>query len=146
MEYWIGGRMLKENLDVYLPLVDDDAIDAIIKRPDGTFASVQIKARSKDVGFGAAALFAGIPHVQVREDYWFVFYSERIDATWIMTSKEFFENATRLKHGANAGKFTIWFNGRRQDPQTGESKEYCLPRWQKYLAMNFDRIARVKSD
>ena len=28
MEYWIIGRMLKEGLDLYLPLVDDDAIDA----------------------------------------------------------------------------------------------------------------------
>ena len=28
MEHWIVGRMLKEGLDIYLPLVDDDAIDA----------------------------------------------------------------------------------------------------------------------
>ena len=30
IEYWIIGRMLKEGLDVYVPLVDDDAIDAVI--------------------------------------------------------------------------------------------------------------------
>lgn len=32
MEHWIVGRMLKEGLDVYLPLVDDDAIDAVIRK------------------------------------------------------------------------------------------------------------------
>ena len=29
IEYWIIGRMLKEGLDIYVPLVDDDAIDAV---------------------------------------------------------------------------------------------------------------------
>ena len=34
IEYWIVGQMLKEGLDVYLPLVDDNAVDAVVKRPD----------------------------------------------------------------------------------------------------------------
>ena len=75
IEYWIVGRMLKEGMDVYLPLVDDHAVDAIVKRPDGTVAEIQIKARSRDVIEGDAALFAAIPHPEEREDYWFVFYS-----------------------------------------------------------------------
>ena len=37
IEYYIVGLMLKEGLDVYLPLVDDDAIDAVVKRPEGSF-------------------------------------------------------------------------------------------------------------
>ena len=49
IEYWIIGRMLKEGLDVYVPLVDDDAIDAVVRRKDGSFIMVQIKARSKTV-------------------------------------------------------------------------------------------------
>ena len=31
IEYYIVGLMLKDGLDVYLPLVDDDAIDAVVK-------------------------------------------------------------------------------------------------------------------
>jgi hypothetical protein len=62
IEYWVIGLMLKEGLEVYVPLVDDDAIDAVIRRPDGSFITVQIKARSKDVVDGDAALFAAIPH------------------------------------------------------------------------------------
>jgi len=49
MEYWIIGRMLKKGLDVYVPLVDDHAVDAIVKRRDGSTALIQIKARSKEV-------------------------------------------------------------------------------------------------
>ena len=56
IEYWIIGLMLKQGLDVYLPLVDDDAIDAVIKRPDGNFVQVQIKARSSTVKLGDCAL------------------------------------------------------------------------------------------
>jgi len=49
--------------------------------------ALQIKARSKDVIEGDAALFAAIPH-EIRENYRWVFYSERMDMTWIMTSWE----------------------------------------------------------
>lgn len=54
--------MLKEGLDICLPLVDDDAVDVLIRRPDGSVALVQIKARSQDVVPGDAALFAPIDH------------------------------------------------------------------------------------
>ena len=86
IEYYIIGLMLKQGLDVYLPLVDDDAIDAVVKRPDGSFVEVQIKARSNNVKFGSAALFAALTH-EYRPNYWFVFYSERLDKILIMSSK-----------------------------------------------------------
>ena len=79
IEYWIIGRMLKEGMDVYVPLVDDHAVDAIVKRRYGTIAQVQIKARSNDCLENDAALFAAIPHPEERKDYWFIFYSERMD-------------------------------------------------------------------
>ena len=42
MEYKIIAEMLLEDLDIYMPLVDDDAIDAVVKKPDGNFVEVQI--------------------------------------------------------------------------------------------------------
>jgi hypothetical protein len=140
IEYWIIGRMLKEGIDVYVPLVDDHAVDAIIKRHDGSTALIQIKARSKNVVAGDAALFAAIPHDEVRESYWFVFYSERMDATWIMTSAEFDREAVANKKGKNVGLRSIWFNGKRQDGKGGYT-EHCKPQWKKYLATDFSRIA-----
>jgi hypothetical protein len=135
IEYWIIGNMLKEGLDVYIPIVDDDAIDAVIRKKDGKFITVQIKARSKDVIFGDAALFAAIPH-ELRDNYWFIFYSERMDKMWILTSEEFIQESVKNKTGKNKGKRSIWFNGKN----TKDKIEYCKPQFEKYLVINFDRL------
>ena len=139
IEYWVIGLMLKNGLDVYLPLVDDDAIDAIIKKPDGNFVEVQIKARSKTVKTGDAALFAAITH-EPRKNYWFVFYSERLDIIWIMSSQEFIKEAVQNKTGINIGKRSIWFNGTRTNKTTNDNVEYCKERYEKYICKNFSRL------
>jgi hypothetical protein len=74
MEYKLVGDMLMEGLDCYLPLVDDHGVDCVIKKADGTFIEVQIKARSKTVTAGDAALFAAIEH-QHQDNFYFVFFS-----------------------------------------------------------------------
>ena len=141
MEYYVVGLMLKEGLDVYLPLVDDDAIDAVVKRPDGRFVEVQIKARSKTVTFGDAALFAALTH-EPRKNYWFVFYSERIDTIWIMSSNEFIFESNQNKNGKNVGKRSIWFNGKNSKNAT----EHVKPQFEKYVAKNFRRILEADPD
>lgn len=110
MEYYVLGLMLKEGLDIYVPLVDDFGIDAVLRKSDGTFIELQIKARSEDVLFGDAALFAAITH-EVRQNYFFVFYSSRLDKHWILSSEEFCLESNLNKTGKNAGKRSIWFNG-----------------------------------
>src|SRR4051812_25128317 len=136
IEYWIIGNMLKERLDVYVPLVDDNAIDAVIRKPDGSFVEVQIKARGRDVNFGDAALFSAITH-ELRNNYWFVFYSERLDTMWIMMSEEFIAESFQNKMGKNKGLRSIWFNGRRKNKATGISEEHIYPRFQRYVASDF---------
>lgn len=144
IEFWIIGLMLKEGLDVYVPLVDDHAVDAIVKRSDGSIAQIQIKARSNTVKQGDAALFAAIPH-ELREDYWFVFYSERLDKIWIMTSREFISAAVQNKTGKNVGLRSLWFNGTRTDRKSGLKTEYAKERYLKYEAQDFSRIATVQN-
>lgn len=139
MEYWIVGLMLKEGMDAYMPLVDDNAIDVVIRRNDGSFIEVQIKARSQDVIMGDAALFAAIDH-KPRENYFFVFYAERLDAFWIMSSEEFIKEASQNKNGKNAGKRSIWFNGKRKDKVTGKYTEHCYERFDKYKVEDFSRL------
>lgn len=141
IEYYIIGLMLKQGLDVYMPLVDDDAIDAVVKRPDGSFVEVQIKARSKDVVFGDAALFAALRH-EHRLLYWFVFYAERMNKMWILSSKEFIQESNQNKTGKNAGLRSLWFNGKN----TKENSEHVKPQFEKYLAENFDRILNDNPD
>ena len=108
MEYNIVGQMLMEGLDCYLPLVDDHGVDCVIKKPDGTFIEIQIKARSNEVADGDAALFAAITHT-LTPNFYFVFYSERLNSMWIMSSEEFLNECVTNKNGKNAGKHSIWY-------------------------------------
>ena len=55
MEFSILAEILAEGLDIYTPLVDDNGIDAVIRKEDGSFIEIQIKARS-----GNEKLFAAI--------------------------------------------------------------------------------------
>ena len=138
MEYSIIGRMLMEGLDCYVPLVDDHGVDCVIKKKDGTFIEVQIKARSSEVAEGDAAFFSAITH-ELRENFYFVFYSERLNLTWILSSEEFLKECVTNKTGKNAGKRSIWFNGKKTE-RNGTKKEYCKPKFEKYICNDFSRF------
>ena len=133
MEYKLVGDMLMEGLDVYLPLVDDHGVDCVIKKGDGSFVEVQIKARSSDVVDGDAALFAGITH-DPTENFYFVFYSERMKMMWILSSEEFLRECVTNAKGKNKGKHTLWLNGKNR------SGEYCKKQYEKYLCKDFSRF------
>ena len=101
---------------------------------NGSVALVQIKARSRDVVTGDAALFSAIDHPRERPDYWFVFYSERMEVMWIMTSAEFIESSWQNKSGKSVGTRTISLNGYRRDKATGQYSEHIKPKFEKYVA------------
>lgn len=125
IEYWIVGLLLKDGFDVFVPLVDDDGIDAIIRHENGRKADLQIKARSKDVSFGDAALFGPLPHGGVRDGYFFLFYAERMESMWLMSSADFIEQSVSNKTGKHIGKRSIWLNGRSRKSMT----EHCRPQF-----------------
>ena len=139
MEYWIISLMLKEGLDIYVPFVDDDAIDLIIKKPDGTFIEIQISARSKTIAMGHAANFSMISHKK-RKNYFFVFYSERLNMFWIMSSVEFLKHSKQNKTGKYIGKRAISFNSKKKDKKTGKYTESLYPHLNKYIATDFSRF------
>lgn len=139
MEYNLVGKMLMEGLDVYLPLVDDHGVDCVIKKEDGTFIEVQIKARSNEVAEGDAALFAAITH-ELTPNFYFVFYSERLNSMWIMSSEELLSECVTNKNGKNKGKRSILFNGKRTDKASGSKVEYCKKQFEKYLCSDFSRF------
>ena len=139
MEYYLVGQMLMEGLDVYLPLVDDHGVDCVVKKTDGTFIEIQIKARSDKVTPGDAALFSAITH-ELTPHFYFVFYSERLDSMWILSSEEFLQECVTNKTGKNAGSHSIWFNGNRRDKESGMKKEYCKKQFEKYKCTDFSRF------
>ena len=136
--------MLKQGLDVYVPLVDDNAIDAVIRRADGSFIEVQLKARSKDIAFEDAALFSALTH-ELRENYWFVFYSEWLETTWIMTSQEFIAASNQNKTGKNVGKRSIWFNGMRRNKDTLLREPYVKKQFEKYVVTDFAKLTNPQA-
>ena len=136
IEYSIIGEMLKEGLDVYTPMVDDMGIDAIVRKSDGTFLEVQIKARSLVVKFGDAGLFSVNKHITPRKNYYFVFYSQRMKTKWIMSSEEFVENSLLIQNGKNKGVRQIWFSGKN----TKKKKEHTKPQFKKFVSKNFDKL------
>ena len=135
--------MLKEGIDVYVPLMDDRAVDAVVRRRDGTYLDVQIKARSNDVLEGDAGLFAAIPH-ELQNNYWFVFYSERMKTMWIMSSAEFIRDSHQNKSGKNKGRRSVWFNGTRKNKDTGRREEYVKPQFLKYVQTDFRRLTQAE--
>ena len=137
MEYWLIGQMLREGLDVYVPLVDDFGIDAVIRKRDNQFIEIQIKARSRTVLLGDTALFAAIDHPEPRRSYYFVSYSERLAAMWIMSSEQFIKEAAQNKSGKNAGKRSIKFNGMKK------GVEYPVERYKQYQAEDFSIFREV---
>jgi len=142
MEFWIIGEMLRQGLDVYRPLVDDKGIDAIVRRPDGTFAEVQIKARSKDIAEEQAGLFAGI-WCEPNPNYWFVFHAAHIGESgkmWLMTAAEFMECASRHTQGKHAGAWTIHLSGVKTNKETGIKNAYAKPQFEKFACTSFERL------
>ena len=141
IEYNLIGKMLMEGLDVYIPLVDDHGVDCVIKKRNGKFIEVQIKARSNEVTDGDAALFGCLQHgPKPIKNFFFVFYSERLESMWIMSSEEFLNECVTNKTGKNKGRHSIWFNGNKTDKTTGKKKEYCKKQFDKYLCNDFSRF------
>lgn len=71
-----------------------------------------------------------------------MFYSERLDTIWLMTSEEFIEESVQNKTGKNIGLRGIWFNGKRTDRKTGEKSEYVKERYLRYVVRDFSRLAK----
>ena len=148
-EYEVMGVLLKKGFEVYAPIIDDDAIDLIIKKSNGTFIEIQIKARSKAVALGAGARFSMISHKK-RKNYFFIFHSERLNTFWIMSSEEFIKNSTQNKTGKYIGTRNINLTGTRTDvsfeasakkgKKTGKRSEYVYERFEKYITKDFSRF------
>lgn len=103
IEYKVASEMVREGFDVYLPVADDHGVDLIARTPAGNVVEVQVKALSKTNKRG---LFAAINHTS-KANYYFVFYMESSDKTWIMSSSDFVKLASQTTRGNNAGKYSI---------------------------------------
>ncbi len=139
IEYWLIGLMLKEGLNVCVPLMDYDATDLLIKKSNGTFIEIQVKASSKTIATGYSASFGRIPHKN-KKNYFYIFYSEKLNIIWILSSDEFLKYSAQYKTGKNIGRRAIEFTGTRKDKKTGKRAEYVHERFKKYIVKDFSRF------
>ncbi len=48
-ELWVFGKLIDAGVNVYLPMVDIEGIDAIVRKKDGTLLEIQVKStRAED--------------------------------------------------------------------------------------------------
>ena len=121
MEFYIIGLMLKEGLECYLPLVDNNGVDVLVKKEGGTFMEVQIKAR-------ASGQFTNLSHKKARENYYFVFYSEKSEKIWILSSAEFIEKSGKLENGKHKDSRFIDFSSKKTRERLADYEDTTFER------------------
>lgn len=134
VEHHVISLMLKEGLDVYLPVMDNNGVDMVVKRPDGRFVEVQIKARSE--GAKCPAFFPDIRHDGPKSRFWFVFYIAHFDAMIVLSSREFLHHSVTAKKGRKDWSRQIRFDGRI------EGKPCIQLKYHKYIVTDFSRILK----
>jgi hypothetical protein len=134
VEHHIISLMLKEGLDVYLPIMDNNGVDMVVKRPDGKFVEVQIKARSK--GAKCPAFFPDIRHDGPKSRFWFVFFIAEFDSIIVLSSREFLLYSNDTKRGRKNWSRQIRFDGRV------EGRPCIQLKYRKYIVTDFSRILK----
>lgn len=123
-EYIAIAKLLQHGFDVYMPLVDDQQIDCVIRRDDHDYLDVQIKAKSRDCKLEHAGLFSAMVIPCPREKYFFLFYSEHINTYWVFPSQQLVEVASQNRSGKNKGKYSINLTGFRSGVARA-SERFC---------------------
>ncbi|NTV47502.1 MAG: hypothetical protein HGB11_13510 [Chlorobiales bacterium] len=88
-EYRAIAELLGRGYDVYQTLVDDQQIDCIVRlsSPNGPkYVDIQIKARSRFAQEKSWGDWPNIKLVDPRPNLVFIFYSEPLNATWVVPS------------------------------------------------------------
>jgi hypothetical protein len=102
----------QRGFDVYISLVDDQGIDCIIRKngPEGPkYLDIQIEVRSSKCKPLDTGRFAPMTINDPRENYLFIFYSERLDTYWVINSMDITAAgiANKNKNGKDVGKWYI---------------------------------------
>jgi hypothetical protein len=72
-EFVVISELLRRGYDVFIPMVDDQQIDCIIRRGMNDYVDIQIKARSKDCLPFDAGRFAAMTIPHPRDKYYYIF-------------------------------------------------------------------------
>ena len=128
VEEWIFWQMEQQGLVVYPPWRDNQGIDAVVMRPNESFAKVQIKSRA---GIPEHKVPLGFNNIKCEHqgDYWFIFYFAQLGekgTLLLMSVDEFMRHAKERQ------------NGWEFRPGGMKNKEiYIKPEYEKYICHDF---------
>jgi hypothetical protein len=89
-ELHVFGMLLQHGFSVYTPMLDWTGIDCVIDAGDGKYKEIQIKTRRSN------ALFQ-MRSTKPRDNLFVVCYLMSEDECWVIPSKVFFKQGTRLR-------------------------------------------------
>ena len=121
-ELRVFAQMLQDGLDVYIPLVDDHGVDAIVCWKNGPLLRVQVKSRENSAK-GNHAKFRIRPIPANLDGLYFVFYSKHLEETWLMSAKDFIRET--------GGQQAINFRGKHSSIS------------EEYMVENFNRLKEI---
>lgn len=120
-EYMAVAELLRRGFDVYMTLVDDQGIDCIVRLNEHTYIDIQIKARSREAK--QWNYFATMT-VKPRPNLYFIFYTEKTAAYWIIPSIELAKLTVQIKTGKYAGKRHLLLPGTDKGVKATKFRRY----------------------
>lgn len=84
-EYKVIGKLLDKGYPVYIPVVDIEGVDCIIRNNQGVLKEIQIKTSGKGIKEPYKIVFKW--DKQARIHYVFVFYVAEEDAYWVVPTE-----------------------------------------------------------
>lgn len=123
-EFAAISRLLKEGCDVYMTLVDDRGIDCVIRKDNGKYLDIQIKARSKNCKPAYIAQFPNVVIEKPRENYFFIFYSEPLDEYWVIPSTTLVKKAYLRRDPNYGGSYRVSLASKKKNGEISYKKEF----------------------
>ena len=95
-ELYVFSKLIERGAMPFLPIADIKGVDAVVRRKDGTYVEIQVKAT-----WGNQAGYFNVRNLAERESLFIVGLIMGIEPpeAWILPSKEFIKHATLREKG-----------------------------------------------
>ena len=101
-EYAVIGKLLEMDCDVYVPIVDVENIDCIIRDIKGHYNEIQIKTRTMPEGKSYKNPCFDVTIAKPRENFFIVGHIDGTLDYWVVPSRIFQKHATLVRFQGRA--------------------------------------------
>ncbi len=114
-EFSVFSKLLGDGANLYLPVIDLEGVDAIVRKKDGTCVDIQVK--STQAGWAFAVWFSDEYGEERLKTFFIVCVdmTEQPPETWILPSKIFKEYATEVRRaeGYRQYRLDLWHSSKK---------------------------------